>query len=271
MYSMMLSDPGLAEADLSSLIKSTVGGQTLSIELLNRWQRRANAPLIELWGMTELSGLGITHSALAPSVPGSIGVVLPGMDLRVAPLHGADGEVPAGDHGELAIRGPLVMLGYYGRPEATAEVLGPDGWLRTGDVAYANETGHVFIVDRIKDMIVTAGYNVYPAEIERVIAAHPDVSMVGVGHRPDDVRGEVAVAFVVPRPGARLTENTIIEHCRSSLAAYKRPRAVVFVSSLPTTSSGKVMRRRLAELDGQLRARQDVARREESLEEASGS
>jgi long-chain acyl-CoA synthetase len=160
------------------------------------------------------------------------------------------------------------MLGYYGRPEATAEVLGPDGWLRTGDIAYANETGHFFIVDRIKDMIVTAGYNVYPAEIERVIAAHPDVSMVGVGRRPDDVRGEVAVAFIVPRPGSKLTENMVIEHCRSSLAAYKRPRAVVFVAGLPTTSSGKVMRRKLAELDTQLRATAEHALTEEVLEES---
>jgi long-chain acyl-CoA synthetase len=270
MYAMIMADDALAEANLTSLRKSTVGGQTVSVDLMNRWQQRSGVPLIELWGMTELSGLGTTHSALAPPVPGSIGVALPGTDIRVAPLDGSGGEVPAGEHGELVVRGPLVMLGYHGRPEATAEVLGTDGWLRTGDVAYADETGHLFVVDRIKDMIITAGYNVYPAEIERVIAAHPDVAMVGVGRRPDDVRGEIAVAYIVPRAGATLTEEAVMEHCRANLGAYKRPRAVVFVESLPTTASGKVMRRKLADLDAQRPAEKVVTADREALTEMTG-
>jgi long-chain acyl-CoA synthetase len=198
--------------------------------------------------MTEISGLGTTHSVYAPRAAGSIGVALPGIEVRVAPLDGSNAEIPTGERGELVVRGPVVMLGYHGRPEATAEVLSPDGWLRTGDVAHVDDTGHFFIVDRIKDMIVTAGYNVYPAEIERVIATHPDVSMVGVGRRHDDVRGEVAVAYVVPRRGAALGVEAVMDHCRTHLAAYKRPRAVEIVATLPTTSSGKVMRRRLNEL-----------------------
>lgn len=143
-----------------------------------------------------------------------------------------------------------MTLGYYGRPDATAEAITDDGWLHTGDVAYVDHTGHFFIVDRLKDMIVTAGYNVYPAEIERVIGAHPDVALVAVGGRPDPVKGEVAVAYVVPAPQAQLQPEDIIEHCRGQLAAYKRPREVVFVDALPTTSSGKLMRRKLGELDG---------------------
>ncbi|MGQ4599823.1 AMP-binding protein [Nocardia sp. R6R-6] len=248
MYSMILADESLADADLTSLRLSTVGGQTLSVDTLDAWQHRSAAPMVELWGMTELGGLGTTHSPYAPPVPGSIGVALPGTEIRIAAIDGADEEVPVGERGELQVRGPLVMLGYLGNTAATEEVMLPGGWMRTGDVAYADDTGHYFVVDRIKDMIVTAGYNVYPAEIERVVAGHPGVAMVAVGRRPDDVRGEVAIAYVVPKPGVELSDSDIIDYCRGSLAAYKRPRAVVFVDRLPTTSSGKIMRRKLAEL-----------------------
>lgn len=249
MYSMLLSHSALEDADLSSLRCSTVGGQTLPVSVVDAWQSRTDAPLLELWGMTEISGLGATHGVYSPPAPGSIGVSLPGVQLRIADLETGERELGAGEPGELQVRGPLVMLGYFGRADATTEVLRPDGWLRTGDVAYADETGHFFIVDRLKDMIVTAGYNVYPAEIERVIATHPDVALVAVGRRPDDVRGEIAVAYVVLRDGRVLAEDSIIDYCRDKLAAYKRPRAVVFTDALPTTSSGKVMRRKLIEND----------------------
>jgi long-chain acyl-CoA synthetase len=249
MYSMMLSHPALADAALSSLRCSTVGGQTLPVSVLDAWQERTGAPLLELWGMTEIAGLGATHGVYSPPAAGSIGVSLPGVQLRVADLEAGERELGHGEPGELQVRGPLVMLGYFGRPEATAEVIRPDGWLRTGDVAYADASGHFFVVDRLKDMIVTAGYNVYPAEIERVIATHPGVALVAVGRRPDEVRGEVAVAYVVPREDAVLTEDAIIDLCRDKLAAYKRPRAVVFTDALPATSTGKIMRRKLSEID----------------------
>src|SRR5262249_24825461 len=226
MYSMILAHPGLHDADLTSLRLCTVGGQTLPVSVLTAWQQRTGAPLLELWGMTEIEGLGATHAICSPPAPGSIGVSLPGLQLRVADLDGGQRELEPGERGELQVRGPLVMLGYFGRPEATAEVLLPDGWLRTGDVAYTDESGHFFVVDRVKDMIVTAGYNVSPAEIERVVASHPGVALVAVGRRPDEIRGEVAVAYVVPRDGAVLTEDAIIDFCRDKLAAYKRPRAV---------------------------------------------
>lgn len=248
MYSMMLADPLFDTAELSSLRKSTIGGQTFSPGLAERWQTRAAGPMLELWGMTEIAGLGTTHSVYAPPVPGSIGVSLPGIEIKIGPMDSSVSEVPVGTPGELMVRGPLVMLGYYRRPDATAEVLSPDGWLRTGDVAYVDDTGHIFIVDRLKDMILTAGYNVYPAEIERVISSHPQVTMVAVGKQPDEVKGEVAVAYIVAAPGNDVDDASILEHCRQHLAAYKRPREVVFVDTLPTTSSGKLMRRKLTEL-----------------------
>ena len=245
----MLTHERLASTDLSSLTRSTVGGQTIALSTIERWQKVSDAPLIELWGMTELSGLGTTHSLGAEPCPGSIGVALPGVDVRVGDLDDTSRTAPPGTPGELLVRGPLVMLGYHGNDQATAETVDKDGWLHTGDIAYADESGHFFVVDRRKDMIITAGYNVYPAEIERVLAAHPDVSLVAVGAVPDSVKGETARAYVVPVPGATVTGQELIEYCRTRLAAYKAPRSVQFVTALPQTSTGKIMRRKLAELN----------------------
>ncbi len=143
------------------------------------------------------------------------------------------------------VRGPTVMLGYHNDPEATAETTEPDGWLHTGDIATMDRTGHAFIVDRRKDMIITGGYNVYPAEVERVLAGHPAVSMVAVGPVPDPVKGELACAYVVPAPGASPTQQELIAYTSQYLAAYKRPRLVRFVDDLPKTPTGKIIRRDL--------------------------
>lgn len=248
MYSMMLADPTFARADLTSLCKSTIGGQTFSQSLTRRWQEKVSGPLLELWGMTEVAGLGVTHPLHCPPVPGSIGVALPGMEVKIAPIDGTPGEVPPRTPGELTVRGPLVMLGYHGQPEATAEVLTKDGWLRTGDVAYVDENGYLFVVDRLKDMILTAGYNVYPAEIERVLCAHDDVTMAAIGKRLDDVKGEVAIAYVIARAGSDLDASKLLSYCRANLAAYKCPREVVFVDGLPMTSSGKLLRMKLSDI-----------------------
>ena len=245
MYATMLADPALAVADLSSLTRCTVGGQTIPVSTIERWQDRSGAPLLELWGMTEISGLGTTHAVHAPPVPGSIGVSLPGVEIRIADLEDISRDVAVGEPGELMIRGPIVMMGYYGNPEATAEVLEPDGWLHTGDVALRDPTGHLFVVDRRKDMIITGGYNIYPAEIERVLAGHSAVAMVAAGPVPDDVRGELACAYVVLAHGAAATEADLIAFAGEHLAAYKRPRMVRFVDDLPKTSTGKIMRREL--------------------------
>jgi long-chain acyl-CoA synthetase len=249
MYAMLLADASSGRADLSSLRRSTVGGQTIAVSIMEEWEARSGAPLIELWGMTEISGLGTTHALYAPNVHGSIGVALPGIEVRVGALEDTARTAATGEPGELLVRGPLTTLGYFGNPAATAELIDADGWLHSGDVAHADAEGHFFIVDRLKDMIITGGYNVYPAEIERVVAQHPAVAMVGVGRIADEVRGELARAYVVLRPGARLTEPELVEFCRPHLAAYKLPRSVRFVDDLPRTSSGKIIRRQLAELD----------------------
>jgi long-chain acyl-CoA synthetase len=249
MYAMMLADPSLPGTDLSCLRICAVGGQTMPVAKMQEWEQRSGAPLLELWGMTELGGAGTSNCVYAPNVHGSIGFALPGLEARVGALDDPSVTVPDGEPGELMVRGPLVMLGYYGNERATRATIEPDGWMHTGDIATRDDEGHYFIVDRRKDLIITGGFNVYPAEIERVVAAHPAVAMVAVGSVPDETRGELARAYVVLRPGATATETEIIEHCRPHLAAYKLPRSVRFVPDLPKTSTGKVMRRELKTLD----------------------
>jgi long-chain acyl-CoA synthetase len=143
------------------------------------------------------------------------------------------------------VRGPLVMRGYYNNEEATRAALTAEGWLHTGDIAYQDQDGYFFVVDRKKDLIITAGYNVYPAELERVIAMHPSVAMVAVTSVSDPAKGELAKAFVVLRPQAEATEEDLLTHCRLHLAAYKVPRLLEFVDDLPKTSTGKILRREL--------------------------
>jgi long-chain acyl-CoA synthetase len=246
MYARLLADPALTGADLSSVTRSTVGGQTIAVATLRAWQEVSGAPLLQVWGMTELSGHATTHRVDGPEVLGSIGVPFPGVEIRVAALDEPARDAGVGKRGELMVRGPVVMLGYHDRPKATAETIDAEGWLSTGDIGYAAESGHLFVVDRKKDLIITGGYNVYPAEIERVLAGHPAVAMVGAGAVPDPVLGELACAYVVLRPDTSATAAELIAFTEPHLAPYKRPRLVRFVPRLPTTTSGKIMRRRLA-------------------------
>jgi long-chain acyl-CoA synthetase len=249
MYLYLLAYPQLHDHDLSSLTRCTVGGQTMPLAKMQEVEQRLGCPLIELWGMTELGGLGTTHASLASPKLGSIGVALPHMETRIVAAEDGRHELPHGEVGELCVRGPLVMSGYFNNPTATAETIDDQGWLHTGDLARKDRDGYVTIVDRKKDMILTGGYNVYPAELERVIATHPAVAMVAVGRVPDVVKGELAKAYVVLRAGNAATAEQIIEHCRGQLAAYKLPRLVQFVADLPKTSTGKVLRRALTSLD----------------------
>lgn len=249
MYAGLLACPELEGADLSTLQRCTVAGQTMPPDTLREWQERSGATMIDLWGMTEVCGGITSQMPYGPRTPGSSGRTYPACELRVASLEDRDVPAAPGEAGELQVRGPLLMTGYHGNEEATARAISPDGWYRTGDVGTVDASGEVFVLDRIGDMIITAGYNIYPAELERVIAGHPAVSMVGVGSTPDAVKGELARAYIVLRPGATATEAEIVEHCRGELAAYKLPRSVRFVEDLPRTSSGKIMRRELGQLD----------------------
>ena len=249
MFMYMLAHPEFDRFDLSSLTRCTVGGQTMPAAKMEEFERRAGCPLIELWGMTEIAGPGTTTPLYGENRHGSIGIELPHVECRIADIEDASKSLPAGEVGELMVRGPIVMQGYYGNEAATRETIEPDGWLHSGDLAQQDEDGYVWIVDRRKDLILTAGFNVYPAELERVIAMHPAVALVAVGPQGDEMKGEIAKAYVVLKPGATADEESIVAHCREHLAAYKVPRAVQFVDDVPKTSTGKIMRRELRTLD----------------------
>jgi len=249
MYLYMLNAPELAASDLSSLTRCTVGGQSIPQASVREVEARFGCPLLEAWGMTELAGIGTSNTALGPNRHGSIGVPIPYVSCRIADLTDSERALPRGDVGELMVRGPVMMDGYFNDPEGTRDTIEADGWMHTGDVARMEDDGFIYIVDRKKDLILSGGYNVYPAEIERVIAQHPAVAMVAVGSVPDQFKGEVARAYVVCRSDVSATEDEILSLCRQQLAAYKLPRQVQFVDDLPKTSSGKILRRMLRTLE----------------------
>jgi len=249
MYFYMLAHPDFDKYDLSSLRAAVVGGQSMPPAKSTEWCKRTGTELLELWGMTELAGPGIMQHSYCENRLGSVGIMMPFMQGRIVDSSDASKILPVGEVGELMVKGPLNMLGYYGNEQATRETIEPDGWLHSGDLGKMDADGYFYIVDRKKDMILTAGYNIYPAEIERVIAGHPAVAMVGVGAKADAAKGEIAKAYIVLKAGAHSDADEIIGYCRKHLAAYKVPRDVQFVPALPTTSSGKIMRRELKTLD----------------------
>ena len=248
-YYYLLAHPDFDRYDLSSLRLCWVGGQTLPAAKSLEFTRRTGCPVHEVWGMTELAGATSANPVYGLNKPGTIGLPYPGNSFRVVDAEDATREMPRGQPGELMYSGPLVMLGYHNNPAATAETIRPDGWLHTGDIAVMDEDGYATIVDRKKDMILTAGFNVYPAELERVLCMHPAVALAAVGSIPDEAKGELAKAYVMLKPGNQVTSASLIGHCREHLAAYKVPRAIQFVESVPMTSSGKIMRRMLKDID----------------------
>ena len=210
-----------------------------------RWAARTGCAIVEGWGLTEATG-GVTCNRVdAKDWNGSVGLPLPDCDVRIADDLGRP--VAAGEAGEILVRGPLVMAGYWRRPEETARAIDAGGWLRTGDVGTMDATGLVRIVDRKKDMVIVSGFNVYPNEIEDVATGHPGVSEAAAIGVTDERTGEAVKLFVVRRDPA-LTEADLAEFLRERLTGYKRPRHYVFVESLPKTAVGKILRRALREM-----------------------
>ena len=248
-YYYMLAHPKFSTYDLSSLTRCTVGGQVLPAAKSLEWTERTGAPVLELWGMTELAGAATLNPYCGDNKPGTIGLPMPGMFCKIVDSADASKTLAPGERGELMVKGPLVMAGYFGNEQGTKETIRADGWMHTGDIATVDEDGYYTIVDRKKDMILTAGYNVYPAELERVLCMHPAVALAAVCGVADEAKGELAKAYVMLKPGAAASGKELVEHCRQHLAAYKLPRAVQFVANVPITSSGKIMRRLLRQVD----------------------
>ena len=274
LFNGLLNTPGFAEVDFSRLHLTLGGGMAVQRAVAERWKKVTGCTLAEAYGLTETSPAACINPLDIKDYNGSIGLPIPSTDVAI---WSEDNQpLPIGQVGELMVSGPQVMKGYWQRPDETAKVLGPDGWLHTGDVARMDESGYVYIVDRKKDMILVSGFNVYPNEVEDVVMQHPGVAEVAAVGVPDEHSGEVVKLFVVRkdpkltvedlkkfchdnltgykrpkiivvRKDPSLTAEALIEHCRGLLTNYKVPRVVEFRDELPHTNVGKVLRRALKE------------------------
>ena len=243
MYVAFSNAPNIRRYGFESLRTCMSGGAPLPEQVQEKFQSVTGARLVEGYGLTEASP--VTHiNPIGASRAGSIGRLVPGTQARVMDVATGTRELPDGDPGELAIRGPQVMKGYWRKPEETARVL-RGGWLYTGDIARRDADGYYYIVDRKKDLIIAGGFNIYPREVEEVLFEHPSIQEAVVVGVPDEYRGESVKAFVVLRPGATLDAAGIVAFCRERLASYKVPRQVEFRDSLPKSGVGKYLRREL--------------------------
>ncbi len=242
----LLDTPGFARVDLSTCRITVAGGMAVRSVVAERWKAATGADIVEGYGLTEASPVVSVNPTHMPPRVGTIGVPLPSTDVKI--LDDALKPVTPGSPGELAVKGPQVMQGYWNRPEDTAAVLTQDGWLLTGDIAVMSDDGFLRIVDRKKEIILVSGFNVYPAEIEDAAMLHPGVAEAGAIAVPDEHAGEVPKLFVARRD-PNLTEEDLRSHLTQHLVGYKRPRYIVFLHELPKTNVGKVLRRALVEAD----------------------
>jgi long-chain acyl-CoA synthetase len=244
MYIGMLSLPQINQTDLTSIAGCFSGSAPLPIEIIRDFEEKTGAVIVEGFGMTESSPVTHINPFGGQRKVGSIGIPIPDTEARIVDLGDPSKEMPVGETGELVVRGPQVMQGYWQREDATAETL-VDGWLHTGDIAMMDEDGYFFIVDRKKDMIISGGYNVYPRDIEEVLFEHPQIAEATAIGVPHPTRGEQVKAFVVLKSGETTTAEDIIAYCKDKLAAYKLPTEVEFMDDLPKTNVGKVLKKEL--------------------------
>lgn len=248
LYISMLNHPEIKTCGLEYVRRFNSGSAPLPVEVIEQFEAMSGAMLYEGYGLTEASPTTHSTPTLAKRKIGSIGLAFPSTECKIVDLETGETEVPVGQDGELCIRGPQVMKGYWNRPDETAIAL-RDGWLYTGDVARMDEDGFFYIVQRKKDMIIVSGFNVYPNEVEDVLFTHPAVLETAVIGVPDEYRGEAVKAFVVLKPDVSATEENLLEFCRANLAKYKVPSIINIVSSLPKSAVGKVLRRELREME----------------------
>lgn len=244
MYQLMLRTKRTPDYDLSSLRVGVSGGAAIPLEVMKQFEERYGVYMLEGYGPTEAAPVVSVNPLHGIRKLGSVGPPLPGIEVQV--VDDDDNPLPVGEIGELCVRGPNVMVGYWNNPEATAETI-VHGWLHTGDLARLDEDNYIYIVDRKKDMIIVGGMNVYPREVEDVIYELPQIAEVAVVGIPSKVKGEDVIAYVAFKEGESLAPEVIIEHCRQRLAPFKVPRDVVVETELPKAPTGKVLRRQVRE------------------------
>jgi long-chain acyl-CoA synthetase len=254
LFNALAESPDFQKLDFSSLRISNGGGMAVQQAVAEKWLKLTGVPIVEGYGLSETSPVATSNPVLSKEYDGTIGLPVPGTDIAI--LDDAGQPVALGQPGEIAIRGPQVMAGYWNRPDETAKVMTPDGFFKSGDVGIMDERGYTKIVDRKKDMIIVSGFNVYPNEVEGVVAMHPGVIECAAIGVPDAKSGEAVKVFVVRKDPA-LTEAELMDFCKQHLTGYKKPKFIVFRDELPKTNVGKILRRELR--DAEVAAQQKSA------------
>jgi long-chain acyl-CoA synthetase len=250
-YIAVANHPQLADYQIHGIVEiCNSGAAPMPVDVMARFERDTGSKMLEGYGLSEASPVTHCNPLFGVRKPGSVGLPYPDTDCKIVDLVDGVTEMPVGEEGELLIKGPQVMKGYWNRPEETAETL-RDGWLYTGDIAKMDEEGYFYIVDRKKDLVITGGYNVYPREVDEVLFEHPKIAEAVTAGIPDDYYGEVLKAYVVLKEGEEATAEEIIEFCSQKLARYKLPRQVEFRSELPKSAIGKILRRELVKKEQQ--------------------
>ena len=249
MYVGLLSNPKLPPKSELQFLKGCISGAApLAVETIREWDERVGAQICEVYGMTEMSPVTHANPWGGLNKPGSVGIPISDTDCRIVDVDTGERDMPRGEPGEILLKGPQQMSGYYNRPEDSAEAL-KGGWFHTGDVGYMDEDGFLFIVDRTKDMIIAGGFNIYPREIDEVLFEHPKILEACAVGLPDQYRGETVKAYIVVKEGESMTEEEVIAYCREKLTAYKVPKRIEFMDDLPKSVIGKIMRRHLREME----------------------
>jgi len=244
MLSFILNHPNADKYDLSSLKEVVCGASSLPEEVARAFGERYGCRVREIYGLTEAAGLGSANRRSKPYKPGSAGLAYCNIDLKI--FDSNDTPLPPGESGEIVLRGPSVMKGYYNLPDKTAEVM-KSGWLHTGDIGHLDEEGYLFVTDRVKDMIIRGGENIYPAQLEDILYQFPGVAEAAIVGTPDPVYGENIVAFVVSSPGVTLSDKEIINYMKTQTSSFKVPSKIYFMEVLPKTPVGKILKRELRE------------------------
>jgi long-chain acyl-CoA synthetase len=242
LYNALAENEEFRKLDFSSLRVANGGGMAVQKAVSDKWQAITGLPIIEGYGLSETSPVATCNPIDNAHYNGTIGLPFPNTEIQL--LDDAGQPVPLGEPGEIAIRGPQVMAGYWNRPDETAKVMTPDGFFKSGDIGIMDERGYIRIVDRKKDMILVSGFNVYPNEIESVIATHPGVVECAAVGVPDERSGEAVKVFVVRKDPA-LTAEQLMEFCKQNFTGYKKPKYIEFRDELPKTNVGKILRREL--------------------------
>jgi len=242
LFSALLNTPGFDSLNFSHLVATVGGGMAVQRAVAERWKQVTGCEVTQGWGLTEASPAGCVNPLVGVGFTGAIGLPLPSTEITIRDDDGKP--LGVNEVGEICLRGPQVMRGYWQRPEETAKVMLPDGWLRTGDIGRMDERGYVFIEDRKKDIIIVSGFKVFPNEVEDVVAHHPGVAEVAAVAQPDPKSGETVALFVV-RKDAALTAQALMDYCHKYLTGYKVPRHIYFRKELPKTNVGKILRKEL--------------------------